>query len=104
MGGNRRGVRFSPANAAHDPYEVELCKDDSEQSYTIMVSSRDDRTVSPFQVWLVPEIIRNSASLTNLCTERDQVMPLNSGLRLSLYANYTAGVGVSASPFNRTTS
>ena len=43
----------------------------------------------PFQAWLVSEIMANSASSINVLTERDQVMPPNSGFHLSLFANYT---------------
>ena len=55
----------------------------------MMVDKRDDRLVSPFQAWLVSEIMANSASSINVLTERDQVMPPNSGFHLSLFANYT---------------
>ena len=54
-----------------------------------MVDKRDDRIVSPFQAWLVREIMTNSSSSINVLTERDQVMPPQSGYHLSLFANYT---------------
>ena len=82
---------------AHNPYEVQLPKflttvvttDDKDWSSIMMVVKRDDRLVSPFQAWLVSEIMANSASSINVLTERDQVMPPNSGFHLSLFANYT---------------
>ena len=82
---------------AHNPYEVQLPKflttvvttDDKDWSSIMMVDKRDDRLVSPFQAWLVSEIMANSASSINVLTERDQVMPPNSGFHLSLFANYT---------------
>ena len=82
---------------AHNPYEVQLPKflttvvttDDKDWSSIMMVDKRDDRLVSPFQAWLVSEIMANSASSINVLTERDQVMPPNSGFHLSLFANHT---------------
>ena len=82
---------------AHNPYEIQLPKflttvvttDDKDWSSIMMVDKRDDRLVSPFQAWLVSEIMANSASSINVLTERDQVMPPNSGFHLSLFANYT---------------
>ena len=98
-GGDRRGGgRFPRANAAHDPYEVRLpnylasvavCDDDATRSSVIMADDRDSRMVSPFQAWLVKEIMTNSASSINVLTERDQVMPPNTGFHMSLFANYT---------------
>jgi len=84
--------------AAHNPYDVRLphflqsiaeCEDDARKTSIIMVDSRDDRIVSPFQAWLVREIMTNSSSSVNVLTERDQVMPPNSGYHMSLFANYT---------------
>ena len=97
-GGQRRGAHFPPANAAHDPYEVRLpnffssiaeCEDDEEKTSIIMADDRDDRIVSPFQAWLVREIITNSANSVNVLTDRDQVTPPSSGFHLNLFANYT---------------
>ena len=84
--------------AAHNPYEVKLphfiesiaeCEDNERKTSIIMVDKRDDRIVSPFQAWLVREIMTNSSSSINVLTERDQVMPPQSGYHLSLFANYT---------------
>ena len=83
---------------AHNPYEVQLpCflstviqhTDQTDWSSIMMVDKRDDRLVSPFQAWLVSEIMANSASSINVLTERDQVMPPSSGFHMSLFANYT---------------
>ena len=83
---------------AHNPYEVQLPRflstviqhtDQTDWSSIMMVDKRDDRLVSPFQAWLVSEIMANSASSINVLTERDQVMPPNSGFHMSLFANYT---------------
>ena len=79
-----RGALPQP-QAAHDPYEV----GDDRRTSIIMLDTRDDRMVSPFQAWLVKEIMTNSASSINVLTERDHVMPPNSGYHLSLFANYT---------------
>lgn len=85
-------------NTAHNPYEVQLPRfithidsneNDPEDSSIIMVDQRDDRMVSPFQAWLVSEIMANAASSINVLTERDQVMPPSSGYHLALFANYT---------------
>ena len=91
-----RDNRFPPA--AHNPYEVRLpqhiesiatCEDDDRKTSIIMVDTRDERIVSPFQAWLVREIMTNSSSSTNVLTERDQVMTPSSGYHLSRFANYT---------------
>ena len=63
--------------------------DDAEDQSIIVFDSRDDRMVSPFQTWLVSEIMSNAASSINVLTERDQVMPPSSGFHISLFANYT---------------
>ena len=84
-------------NAAHNPYVVQMPKfleplqetDDVEDQSILVVDTRDDRMVSPFQTWLVGEIMSNAASSINVLTERDQVMPPSSGFHLALFANYT---------------
>ena len=84
-------------SSAHNPYVVQMPKflepigetDDAEDTSIIVVDSRDDRMVSPFQTWLVSEIMSNAASSINVLTERDQVMPPSSGFHISLFANYT---------------
>ena len=84
-------------NAAHNPYVVQMPKfleplqetDDVEDQSILVVNTRDDRMVSPFQTWLVGEIMSNAASSINVLTERDQVMPPSSGFHLALFANYT---------------
>ena len=95
-GGHRRGNRgsFPQPQPAHDPYEVKkwlesvmTCEGDARRSSIIILDTPDDRTVSPFQAWLVKEIMTNSASSINVLTERDHVMPPTSG-HLSLFANY----------------
>ena len=63
--------------------------DHPEDTSVIVVDNRDERMISPFQNWLVSEIMTNSASSINVITERDQVMPPSSGFHLSLFANYT---------------
>ena len=65
------------------------CEDNERKTSIIMVDKRDDRIVSPFQAWLVREIMTNRSSSINVLTERDQVMPPQSGYHLSLFANYT---------------
>lgn len=94
----RRGGGGQFPQAAHNPYDVRLphflesiaeCEDDERKTSIIMVDTRDERIVSPFQAWLVREIMTNSSSSVNVLTERDQVMPPNSGYHLSLFANYT---------------
>ena len=99
--GQRGGGRSSyggGGSQAHSPYEIKLprflqtvagCEDSPKGSCIIMVDSRADRMVSPFQAWLVGEIMSNAASSINVLTERDQVMPPSSGFHLSLFGNYT---------------
>ena len=83
--------------APHNPYEVRMARfldfvastEDPADSSILVVDHRDERLVSPFQTWLVSEIMANSASSINVLTERDQVMPPASGFHLSLFGNYT---------------
>ena len=83
--------------APHNPYEIRMPRflgfvaqtDDPEDSSIIVVDNRDERLVSPFQTWLVSEIMANAASSINVLTERDQVMPPSGGFHLALFANYT---------------
>ena len=83
--------------APHNPYEVRMARflefvaetQDPEDASILVVDHRDERLVSPFQTWLVSEIMSNSASSINVLTERDQVMPPSGGFHLSLFANYT---------------
>ena len=72
-------------------YEVRLphfresiaeCEDNDRKTSIIMVDTRDDRIVSAFQAWLVREIMTNSSSSTKVLTERDQLMPPQSGRQL----------------------
>ena len=97
-GGWNRGWHDRNHNIAHNPYEIRMpgyqepisVNDDyPEDTSVIVVDSRDDRMISPFQNWLVSEIIMNSASSINVLSEPDQVMPPSSGFHLSLFANYT---------------
>ena len=62
---------------------------DPSRTSLLVVDNRDKRIISPCQNWLVEEIISNAASSINVLTERDQVMPPNSGYHWSLFANYT---------------
>ena len=97
-GGWNRGWQDRGNNNAHNPYEIRMpgyqqpisVNDDyPEDTSVIVVDGRDDRMISPFQNWLVSEIIMNSASSINVLSERDQVMPPSSGFHLSTFANYT---------------
>ena len=63
--------------------------DHPEDTSVIVVDNRDERMISPFQNWLVSEIMTNSASSINVSTECEEVMPPSSGFHLSLFANYT---------------
>eukprot|EP00439_Symbiodinium_sp_Y106_P002378 s4904_g1.t1 len=77
------------ASAASSWIRTQAIQDTEPKTSIIMVDTRDERIVSPFQAWLVREIMTNSSSSVNVLTERDQVMPPNSGYHLSLFANYT---------------
>ena len=96
-GGGQWGGQRSGPNMAHNPYVVQMPKfmepiaegPEPEDQSMIVIDSRDDRMVSPFQTWLVSEIMANAASSINVLTERDQVMPPNSGFHLALFGNYT---------------
>ena len=87
----------SSGSQPHNPFEVKMPwfidwvaeTEDPEDASIIILDKRDDRLVSPFQAWLVSEIMANSASSINVLTERDQVMPPSSGFHLALFANYT---------------
>ena len=102
-GGNNRGGSGSAGSgqrvaAVHNPFEMrkpdfvaEAIVDslDVAKNSMIILDNRDDRIISPFQNWLVEEIMSNAASSINVLTERDQVMPPSSGFQCSLFANYT---------------
>ena len=68
---------------------VEECETSPADSSSMVLDNRDRRLVSPFQNWLLEEIMTNSASSINVLTERDQVMPPSSGFHLSFFGNYT---------------
>ena len=88
---------YGAGSNAHNPYEVQMPRfleaitdsTHAEDQSIIVVDKRDDRIVSPFQSWLVSEIMSNAASSINVMTERDQVMPPNSGFHVALFGNYT---------------
>ena len=90
---------FPQPQPAHNPCEVKLpkwfdsvmtCKGDARRSSFIMLDSRDDGMVSPFQAELVKEIMTNTASSINVLTERDHMMPPTSDYyHIWLFANYT---------------
>ena len=80
-------LRSSPPS--HFLESMAECEDNDRKTSIIMVDARDDRIVSFFQAWLVQEIMTNSSSSINVLTEREQVMPPQSGFHLSLFANYT---------------
>ena len=96
---DRRGRRDGGAPAAHNPFAVQrpefvqqvvVEESDPLRSSLLVVDNRDERIISPFQNWLVEEIISNAASSINVLPERDQVMPPNSGYHCcSPFANYT---------------
>jgi len=69
------------------------CEGEAQDTSIIMIDNRDDRMVSPFQAWLVSEIMANAASSINVLTERDQVMPPNSGFHLSLFGTTIPWMG-----------
>ena len=99
QGSNRGWNQWSQGgqSSAHNPYVIQMPKfleplqetDDGEDQSILVIDNRDDRMVSPFQTWLVSEIMSNAASSINVLTERDQVMPPSSGYHLALFANYT---------------
>ena len=60
---------------------------DPNRNSLLVVDNRDERLISPFQKWLVDEIMSNAASSIDVLP--DQVMPPNSGHHCSLFANYT---------------
>ena len=59
------------------------------RSWSSTIATRELSLLLRTQNWLVEEIISNAASSINVLTERDQVMPPNSGHHCSLFANYT---------------
>ena len=99
-GGPRDGWQYGQqarGGVQHNPYEIRMPwfldyvahTDDPEDNSILVVDRRDNRLVSPFQAWLVSEIMANSASSINVLTERDQVMPPSGGFHVALFANYT---------------
>ena len=94
------GWQYAPqprVGVQHNPYEIRMpwfldvvaSTDDPEDTSILVRDTRDNRLVSPFQTWLVSEIMANSASSINVLTERDQVMPPSGGFHVALFANYT---------------
>ena len=69
--------------------QVVVEENDPARSSLLVVDNRDERIISPFQNWLVEEIISNAASSINDLTERDQVMPPNSGYNCSVRCSRT---------------
>ena len=61
---------------------------DSNRNSLFVIDNIDERRISPFQNWLLDEIMANAASSINVLTERDQVMQPNSGYHCPLFANY----------------
>ena len=55
--------------------------DTNENGSILILDKRDERLISPFQNWLIDEIMSNAASSMNVLTELDQVMPPSSGYR-----------------------
>ena len=66
--------------------QVVVEAEDPNRNPLLVVDNRDERLISPFQNWLVDEIMSEAASSSNVPTERDQVMPPNSGYHCSLFA------------------
>ena len=97
----QRGDGAAPAAHNHfvvqKPEFVEQVVVEAEDPNSLLVvDNRDERLISPFQNWLVDEIMSNAAGSINVLTERDQLMPPNSGYPCCVFANYTlkGGLGV----------
>ena len=71
--------------------QVVIEQENAARNSMLLLNSRDVRLISPLQNWLVDEIMSNAASSINVLTERDQVMPPNSGHHCSLFASFTFG-------------
>ena len=69
--------------------QVVVEAEDPTRNSLLVVDYRDERLISPFQHWLVDEIMSNTASSINVLTEGDQLMPPYSGYHCSVFANYT---------------
>ncbi|CAE7309116.1 cspA [Symbiodinium microadriaticum] len=84
---------------AHNPFAVQktdfveqvvVDEADCNRNSLLVIDSRDERLISPFQKWLVEAIMAIAARSINVLTARDQVMPPNSGYHCSSpFANYT---------------
>ena len=83
---------------AHNPFavrkpqfveQVVVEAEDPTRNSLLVVDYRDERLISPFQHWLVDEIMSNTASSINVLTEGHQLMPPYSGYHCSVFANYT---------------
>ena len=91
-----RGVGDRAGPAARNPFSVQnpdfveqvvVEEADRNHNSLLVVDNGDERRISPS--WLVDEIMSNATSSINVLTERDHVMPPNSGYHYSLFANYT---------------
>ena len=71
--------------------QVVVEESDPSRSSLLVVDNRDERIYLSFsELASGGEIISSAASSINVLTERDQVMPPNSGYHCSLFANYTS--------------
>ena len=95
-----RGWHDRGVNQAHNPYEIRMPgyqepisvnDDHPEDTSVIVVDTRDDRMISPFQTWLVSEIIMGTPKLS-------MVVAMFQGWRVSVLSFQCGGRTYSAGP------
>ena len=90
----RRGVRWgqmAPGNLAHNALNAQLPDhlsqiggNENERS-VLIVDGRDCRVQSPFQGWLLDEVLTNALAYTNIRSDRNLVRAPTSGYHFSLF-------------------
>ena len=90
----RRAFRWgqmSPGDLAHNPLDTQLPghlsqvgSNEGERSVLIM-DNRDNRIQSPFQGWLIDEVLTNALSYVNIKSDRSLVRSPSSGYHFSLF-------------------
>ena len=94
---NKRGRRafrwgqMAPGDLAHNPLNTQLPghlsqvgSNEGERSVLIM-DNRDNRIQSPFQGWLINEVLTNALSYVNIKSDRSLVRSPSSGYHFSLF-------------------
>ena len=90
----RRGVRWgqmAPQNLAHNPLNASLPDHISQvgsgegERSILIIDGRDKRVQSPFQGWLLDEVLTNALGFVNVRSDRHLVRSPSSGYHMNLF-------------------